>query len=170
MVAISNLNAPVPFKWRGICQNLFFENKLPRSKYSYFFISKIRGRGATPTILLLLSSLPWAGLLRKKGHVAEHKVFIWNLDETKSNRRTKLGASEFQALDATKSNQFESTYLLWICKNAEKVQGVTFSESGGSVVNRDGRHTTLIQLNGFCPQIILKIATYFFKQITILTW
>ena len=130
---------------------MFFENKLIRSKYSYFFISKVRGRGATPTILLLLSSLPWAGLLRKKGHVAEHKVFIWNLDETKSDRGTKLGASEFQALDATKSNHLESTYLLWICRNAEKVQGVTFSESGGSVVNRDGRHTTLSKWLKYLP-------------------
>ena len=65
--------------------------------------------------------------------------------------------------------KLNETYLLWICKNAEKVQGVTFSESGGSVVNRDGRHTTLLRVNGFYPQIILRIATYFFKQITILT-
>ena len=65
--------------------------------------------------------------------------------------------------------KLNETYLLWICKNAEKVQGVTFSESGGSVVNRDGRHTTLVQINEFYPQILLKIATYFYKKIAILT-
>ena len=34
----------------------------------------------------------------------------------------------------------KKTYLRGLSKVAEKVQGVTFSESGGSVVNRDGRH------------------------------
>lgn len=51
--------------------------------------------------------------------------------------------------------------LRWLtcCKSeeiAEKVQGVTFSESGGSVVNRDGRHAALPYWDSFLSVIYLQ--------------
>ena len=91
-------------------------NKLRGQK----LILKHEGGVPPPHLLLLLGSLPWAGLLRKKGHVAELLAFKSDLDETKNIPTEKYGALNFQTSDATNRCHLKETYLLWICRNAEK--------------------------------------------------
>ena len=89
---------------------------------------------------------------------------MWPSTKLSTRISVRLSGFHYQTMAHWNFKHWKSVIwmnLEWLtcCKSeeiAEKVQGVTFSESGGSVVNRDGRHAALPYRDSFFSVIYLQ--------------